>query len=209
MNKSTNLLPLLRVNKVQSNPTLGSSSPLVSIAPHYGMFQCHSALAGSAQDCGHASPRLSRAVLKQKKKKKPGSETSTWPDSQDKQGRKVGYLQSAQHTSTGKEPCSCRLHTPSPAAPLAPRQNSPGATHKHCNQFTSIRFKAFIWVSRDHNIWSDIKVSFHAKCYLMLSKSYLVMKPVLADNTLNHLIIDLYGDQNMMANLEISIQGFK
>lgn len=78
--------------------------------------------------------------------------------SRDKQVRKMGYLQSAQRMSTGTEPCSCSLHTPSLAHPLVPQQNSPSAAHKHCNQFTSIRFKEVINVSWDHNLWSDDKV---------------------------------------------------
>lgn len=47
--------------------------------------------------------------------------------SYSKQVRKIVYLQSARHTSTRKEPCSCRPHIPSPAAPLVPLQCSPGA----------------------------------------------------------------------------------
>lgn len=40
---------------------------------------------------------------------------------------KISYLQSAQHMSTKKVPCSCRLHTPFLAAPQVRLQCSPGA----------------------------------------------------------------------------------
>lgn len=84
------------------------------------------------------------------------------------------YLQSVQHTSTRKGPCSCSPHRPSLPAPQAPPSRIQDAVKdKTLTKFHEMFFFFFLINFDD---WS-----------------YFRMKPILTDDTLDHLVVDLLG----------------